>query len=465
MNTFRRRLLGTILIWIGVLLAGLLIIIGQLFPIYATTDNPQFILFSFTGIFIVAMLISTIVGHRIIQIHSFPIENVTETAQELAKGNYRARAFEHGFEGTIHLSSTINVLARNLQEITAIKEMEQERLKTLIENMGSALIMIDRQGKVSIVNKTFLSEYDLSDEAVRDSHYNELEIPPKLKKFIDSVFMTEMPARDQLEVSSGIHTKHVDAYGAPVIGTHERWLGIVIVSHDITDLKRLEEIRKDFVANVSHELRTPVTSIKGFSETLLDGAYKDTPSLLSFLEIIQNESNRLEMLIKDLLDLSKVEKADFKVDARSTDMSAVIERAIELVTPKAEEKELTLTTELQPLIVHGDANRLIQVMTNLLINAVTYSSSQTTISIRMFKKEEKAVIQVIDQGIGMEQSEIGRIFERFYRVDRARSRNSGGTGLGLSIVKHLVEAHNGKVEVKSTVGKGTTFTIYLPLGT
>lgn len=465
MNTFRRRLLGTILIWIGVLLAGLLIIIGQLFPIYATTDNPQFILFSFTGIFIVAMLISTIVGHRIIQIHSFPIENVTETAQELAKGNYRARAFEHGFEGTIHLSSTINVLARNLQEITAIKEMEQERLKTLIENMGSALIMIDRQGKVSIVNKTFLSEYDLSNEAVRDSHYNELEIPPKLKKFIDSVFMTEMPARDQLEVSSGIHTKHVDAYGAPVIGTHERWLGIVIVSHDITDLKRLEEIRKDFVANVSHELRTPVTSIKGFSETLLDGAYKDTPSLLSFLEIIQNESNRLEMLIKDLLDLSKVEKADFKVDARSTDMSAVIERAIELVTPKAEEKELTLTTELQPLIVHGDANRLIQVMTNLLINAVTYSSSQTTISIRMFKKEEKAVIQVIDQGIGMEQSEIGRIFERFYRVDRARSRNSGGTGLGLSIVKHLVEAHNGKVEVKSTVGKGTTFTIYLPLGT
>ncbi|HSI66548.1 MAG TPA: ATP-binding protein [Planococcus sp. (in: firmicutes)] len=465
MNTFRNRLLGTMLIWMGILLAGLLITIGQLFPIYAATDDPQFILISFTVIFIVAMAISTVIGHRIIKIHAHPIENVTETAQELAKGNYRARAYEHGFEGTVQLSSTINVLARNLQEITAIKEMEQERLKTLIENMGSALIMIDRQGKVSLVNKTFLSEFDLSDEELKDRHYKELEIPVRLKKFIDSVFMTETPARNQLEFSAGIHTKHIEVYGAPVIGTHERWLGIVIVSHDITDLKRLEQIRKDFVANVSHELRTPVTSIKGFSETLLDGAYKDTPTLLSFLEIIQTESDRLEMLIKDLLDLSKVEKADFRVDAVSTEMKTVIERAVELVMPKAEEKKLALNTQLEPLIVHGDSNRLIQVMTNLLINAVTYSHPETTITIRMFKQEENAVIQVEDQGIGMEESEIGRIFERFYRIDRARSRNSGGTGLGLSIVKHLVEAHNGKVQVESILGKGTTFTIYLPLGT
>lgn len=463
MKSFRHRLLVTLLVWIGMMLAGLFIVVLQLLPIYENAENKSDIWLVLFLAFAAALLFSAIVGSRIIEVNIKPIENATETAMELVKGNYRARASESNAQASVALSRTINVLARNLQEITAVRVMEQERLKTLIENMGSALIMIDKQGAISLVNKPFLAEFGLSTENTLGKFYKEIHIPDELENFIENVFMTETHSRAQIEFMSGLKLKNLNVYGAPVIGEHQRWLGIVIVFHDITELKRLEQIRKDFVANVSHELRTPVTSIKGFSETLLDGAYKDDETLLSFLEIVHTESNRLEMLINDLLDLSNVEQSGFEVNAQPTDMKSVIKRAVEMIQPKIDEKSIRLNLETKPVIVLGDANRLIQVMMNLLINAVTYSSNHTEITIRLFVKDDKAVIQVEDQGIGIESSEIGRLFERFYRVDRARSRNSGGTGLGLSIVKHLIEAHHGKVEVDSQVGVGTTFTIHLPL--
>lgn len=463
MRSFQHRLLTTILIWLGILLAGMLILIGQLFPVYEQMENKMQIWSFLALIFVVAMIFSAAIGYRIIKVQALPIENVTETALELAKGNYRARAYEFSNTGTVELSSTINVLARNLQEITAIREMEQERLKTLIENMGSALIMIDRQGGVTLFNKAFTTEFELMDHDLSNKFYKEIQIPAVLEGFIEHVFMLEQPAREQLKFVQGLNTRHIDVYGAPVIGKHEQWHGIVIVAHDITELKRLEQIRRDFVANVSHELRTPVTSIKGFSETLLDGAYVDQSALLSFLEIILKESNRLEMLIQDLLELSRIEREGFQVDAQPTDMSAVIESAAERIQGRLEEKSISLNLELDPVIVQGDANRLIQVIINLLVNAVTYSSADTIITTRLFEKNGEAIVEVEDQGIGIAASELPRLFERFYRVDRARSRNMGGTGLGLSIVKHLIEAHHGKVEVRSEVGKGTTFTIHLPL--
>lgn len=463
MRFLRQRLLTTLLVWIGMMLAGLYIVMLQLLPIYENAEDKSDIWMLLFFSLVVALVLSAIVGSRVIGVAIKPIENATETAMELVKGNYVARASESNAYNSIELSRTINVLARNLQEITAVRVMEQERLKTLIENMGSALIMIDKQGAVSLVNKPFLEEFELTPDVVMGEFYKEIQVPIEVENFIESVFMTETHSRVQIEFLSGLKLKNFNVYGAPVIGEHERWLGIVIVFQDITELKKLEQIRKDFVANVSHELRTPVTSIKGFSETLLNGAYKDTETLLSFLEIVHTESNRLEMLINDLLDLSKVEQSGFRVNAQPMNMEAVIKRAREMIQPKIDEKSIHLKLEIQPVTVLGDANRLIQVMMNLLINAVTYSSNHTEITIRLFRKDNRAIIQVEDQGIGIESSEIERLFERFYRVDRARSRNSGGTGLGLSIVKHLIEAHHGQVEVDSTVGVGTTFTIYLPL--
>jgi len=509
MKSMSNRLFLTFMLLLGTILAVLMIVIGQLFPVYieqydeqASLEKQEFInqvlderkielskedreainrvqnageqhkiLLSVRArlyvvlviLFTIALILIAIVSRYMIRNFTAPIDNVTETALELAKGNYRARAHENEQERMMPLSHSINILARNLQDITTIREVEEERLKTLIENMGSSLMMIGREGNISIVNRVFLERFGMQIDDVQGKVFRTIGLPKSLEQFIDHVFLTEMPYRQQIkmEVQQELYNKEV--YGAPVIGDHGRWLGVVIVMHDITELVRLEQIRKDFVANVSHELRTPITSIKGFSETLLDGAYKDEKMLLSFLEIIYKESNRLQMLIQDLLELSKIEQHGFTVNIMSMGLQDVLIRGAELTGPRLDEKNMSFHVDIERDVeVMGDANRIIQIVTNLITNAITYSPENTTVSIRLKENEKYGIIEIEDQGIGIEKHEIARVFERFYRVDRARSRNSGGTGLGLAIVKHLVEAHHGRIQVESEVGVGTKMIVMIP---
>lgn len=410
-----------------------------------------------------AFIITILLTYRLTKRYAQPIDNVTEVAIELAKGNFRARAYEDDTLSTAQLSTSINVLARNLQELFKVREMEKERLKTLIENMGSALMMIDRDGQISIVNKPFVDQFDFSAQEVQNQLFKSVGLPDELKKFIDYVFLMEASARKQLTLVIQQELHHMEVYGAPVIGEHGRWLGVVIVMHDISDLIRLEQIRKDFVANVSHELRTPITSIKGFSETLIDGAMKDEKTLLSFLEIINKESNRLQMLIEDLLELSKIEQHGFSVEFSKTNLREVMLRAAEMTSPRLEEKSMAFVPNIElDVIVDGDMNRLIQVVMNLLTNAITYSPENTSVHLSLHESDTHGIIVIRDEGIGMDKKEIPRIFERFYRIDRARSRNSGGTGLGLAIVKHLIDAHHGRIFVESEPGIGTQFKLLIP---
>ncbi len=455
------------------------IILGQLFPFflknYLEKNDIEYHIESFKYInsqyffvlfilIIIALLLIGIGAYRLIHNLIEPLENITKTAKELSKGNYRARAYAMGPSTIVELRSSVNTLARTLQEIEKTREVEEERLKTLIENMGSALIMIGREGNVSIVNGQFLKGFNLSFDEVRGKNFITLGLPEKIEKFIDHVFLTESPYTKQIEIVVQQEILYKQVYGAPVVGEHGRWLGVVIVMHDITELIRLEQIRRDFVANVSHELRTPITSIKGFSETLLDGAFKDEKMLLSFLDIIYQESNRLQMLINDLLELSKLEQHGFTVTIHPTSLQEVLIRAVELTSPRLDEKQMQFDVDIvRDVTVMGDPNRLIQIFTNLITNAITYSPENTTITLRIKKNKDYGIVEVKDQGIGIEKNEIARIFERFYRVDKARSRNSGGTGLGLAIVKHLVEAHHGKIHVQSEVGKGTSMQIMIPL--
>lgn len=509
MKSMSNRLFLTFMLLLGTILAVLMIVIGQLFPVYIEQYNEQASLQMQESInqvlderkielskedrealntvqnaeeqhlilpsvharlyvvlvilFTIALIMIAIVSRYMIRNFTAPIDNVTETALELAKGNYRARAHENEQERMMPLSHSINILARNLQDITTIREVEEERLKTLIENMGSSLMMIGREGNISIVNRVFLERFGMQIDDVQGKVFRTIGLPKSLEQFIDHVFLTEMPYRQQIkmEVQQELYNKEV--YGAPVIGDHGRWLGVVIVMHDITELVRLEQIRKDFVANVSHELRTPITSIKGFSETLLDGAYKDEKMLLSFLEIIYKESNRLQMLIQDLLELSKIEQHGFTVNIMSMGLQDVLIRGAELTGPRLDEKNMSFHVDIERDVeVMGDANRIIQIVTNLITNAITYSPENTTVTIRLKENEKYGIIEIEDQGIGIEKYEIARVFERFYRVDRARSRNSGGTGLGLAIVKHLVEAHHGRIQVDSEVGVGTKMIVMIP---
>lgn len=413
---------------------------------------------------LVSTFIATIIGVRnLLENYIEPLNNMTRTAEELAVGNYQARAFAKGPQTINNLRNSINILAGNLQDITKTRAVEEERLKTLIENMGSSLLMIDRGGEVMIINHSFLKRFGYEYDNVIGKDFMKIGLPEEIESFIDHVFLTELPYRKQLTMAIGQEIQYKMAYGAPVVGEHGKWHGVVIVLHDITELIRLEHIRRDFVANVSHELRTPITSIKGFSETLLDGAYKDETMSLTFLEIIYNESNRLQELINDLLELSKIEQHGFTVRLEPTSMREVLWRVNDIVLPRLEEKDMKMEFNIEEMIVEGDTNRLIQIFTNLIFNACTYSPAGTTVRVKAYAKDGYGVVDVIDQGIGIQKDEIPRIFERFYRVDRARSRNSGGTGLGLAIVKHLIEAHNGKVYVESEVGRGTLMRIQIPL--
>ncbi|MFJ8458085.1 two-component system histidine kinase PnpS [Lysinibacillus xylanilyticus] len=509
MKSMSNSLFLTFMLLLGTILAVLMLVIGQLFPVYIEQYDEQASLqlqesidqvlderklelskedkealytaqnieakdslFSdirarfylvLTILFIITLILIAVVSRYMIRNFIAPIDNVTDTALELAKGNYRARAHENEHERMMPLSHSINILARNLQDITTIREVEEERLKTLIENMGSSLMMIGREGNISIVNRVFLERFGMQIADVQGKVFRTIGLPKSLEQFIDHVFLTEMPYRQQIkmEVQQELHNKEV--YGAPVIGDHGRWLGVVIVMHDITELVRLEQIRKDFVANVSHELRTPITSIKGFAETLLDGAYKDEKMLLSFLEIINKESNRLQMLIQDLLELSKIEQHGFTVNIMPMGLQDVLIRGAELTGPRLDEKNMSFHVDIdRDIQVMGDANRIIQIVTNLITNAITYSPENTTVTVRLKENETYGIIEIEDQGIGIEKHEIPRVFERFYRVDRARSRNSGGTGLGLAIVKHLIEAHHGRIQVESEVGIGTKMIVMIP---
>jgi two-component system phosphate regulon sensor histidine kinase PhoR len=243
--------------------------------------------------------------------------------------------------------------------------------------------------------------------------------------------------------------------------------GVVAVLHDITRLKELEAIRKDFVANVSHELRTPLTSIRGFAETLLDGALEDRNNNRRFVEIIKSHALRLSELTMDLLTLATLESESFQLKPEGIDLPALVHEVLESFRPLGLTKRQDLEAVIEPGLpqIKADRDRIRQVLINLLDNAVKFTAEEGKISLEVRLSAEGTGVEmhVKDRGIGIPSSDLPRIFERFYRVDKARSREQGGTGLGLAIVKHIVEAHRGHVSVKSTLGQGSDFCVTLPL--
>ncbi|WP_077214212.1 two-component system histidine kinase PnpS [Bacillus dakarensis] len=411
----------------------------------------------------IALMIIILLGIKITARYTKPIESATKVAMELAKGNYRARTYEDHIDETGMLSTSINILARNLQTMVKNQEMQQDRLGTLIENMGSGLILIDSRGYINLVNRTYKEVFNVKQEEYLNRLYYEVIEHKEVTDIIEQIFMTEQRVKKQMHLSLSIERRHFEIYGAPIIGINDVWKGILLVFHDITELKKLEQVRKDFVANVSHELKTPITSIKGFSETLLDGAMEDKNTLEAFLNIILKESDRLQSLIQDLLDLSKIEQQGYSLSIGDINLVQLLQEVLPILKGKAAEKniELVFETTNQNMELEGDLYRLKQVFINLITNAITYTPNEGKVTISIDEDSSYIITTIKDTGIGISKEELPRIFERFYRIDKARSRNSGGTGLGLAIVKHLVEAHNGQIIVASEVGKGTTFEIKL----
>ena len=438
---------------------GILVITAELDDLTIAHKQLWLLLFVIFGL---AFIVILLIGSKITTSFIKPVKSATKTAIELAKGNYQAQTYEYTYNEFSMLNSSLNVLARNLQRITKEQEMQNDRLRTVIDNMGTPLILIDDKGCIILTNQMYKEMFWIEETDIIGKTYLEVIEHEDVKQIIDHIFMTEQKIRRQITIPIHIQMKNLEVYGAPIISSNNEWKGIVLVFHDITEIKRLEKIRKDFVANVSHELKTPVTSIKGFTETLLDGALHDEKALESFLNIILKESNRLQSLVYDLLELSKIEQEDMKLKIDQVEINKLIHDIVDSLKKCAEDKQIDIQIfEERSLTVEGDSLRLQQIFINLLSNAIAYTLPSGKVEVHIKDDDEFVVISIADTGIGIEKEEIPRIFERFYRVDRARSRNSGGTGLGLAIVKHSVEAHHGEIHVESEVGKGSRFIVKL----
>ncbi|MEM1502372.1 ATP-binding protein [Domibacillus sp. 8LH] len=405
-----------------------------------------------------SLLLIILIGTKITTRYVKPIESAAMVAIELAKGNYRARTYETPPDEMGMLSTSINILARNLQEMMQAQEVHQNRLTTLIENIESGLLLIDDRGYIVMANRSFKKMY--STGRIIKKRYYEVITQEDVIKIVEDVFMTEKNVRRQIKMTFDLEEKDIEVSGAPIIGTNDEWKGILVVYHDITEIKHLEQMRKDFVANVSHELKTPITSIKGFSETLLDGALNDPDAAKMFLEIIWKESGRMERLVADLLDLSKIEQKGLTLNLTAVPLKKLLSEVIVTLESRLEAKDIALQMNVSDhLVIQGDEYRLKQVFVNLITNAILYTPKGGQIFVDASESDQMVNVKVSDTGIGIEKAELPRIFERFYRVDKARSRDSGGTGLGLAIVKHIMEAHHGKINVESKLNEGTTFTV------
>ncbi|WP_458104208.1 ATP-binding protein [Bacillus sp. PK3-037] len=391
------------------------------------------------------------------------IEAATNMATELSKGNYDARTYGGYIRRSDKLGRAMNSLAVDLMEMTRTQEMQRDRLLTVIENIGSGLIMIDGRGFINLVNRSYAKQFHVNPNQMLRRLYHDAFEHEEVIQLVEEIFMTETKKCKLLRLPIKIERRYFEVDGVPIMGPDDEWKGIVLVFHDMTETKKLEQMRKDFVANVSHELKTPITSIKGFTETLLDGAMEDKEALSEFLSIILKESKRLQSLVQDLLDLSKIEQQNFTLSIETFDAVKMLADIETLLKHKATERGISLQLNVakDPLYVAGDPHRLKQVFLNLVNNALTYTPEKGSVAINVKPGETEIQIEVSDTGIGIQKEEIPRIFERFYRVDKDRSRNSGGTGLGLAIVKHLIEAHEGKIDVTSEPGRGTVFTVTL----
>lgn len=390
-----------------------------------------------------------------------PIKEVTYASRLLADGNYKVRVPESSVTETKDLFRSTNILARTLQDLNNEQKLQRNRLETTLQNIPSATMLVNNHGEVAIANETYLNLFNKR-QPIEQGHYEKVIKIPSIKQMIKEAIVTEKPINETLNITVNVHKKYFDVAVVPVLSKKRKKIeGIVIVLHDITQLKSLEQMRKDFVANVSHELKTPITSIKGFTETLIDGAKNEPQTLDMFLDIILKESNRIQVLVSELLELSKIEQANH-FEMTKVNLPQKVFNSIEVVHPLAEKKNIKFNLDFEKdLFVLAEPSKLKQVVINLLSNAINYSYENANINVKVYKKNRNCILEITDEGIGIAPEEQMRIFERFYRVDKARSRDSGGTGLGLAIVKHIIEVFKGEIEVESELGVGTTFRVIL----
>ncbi|MFH0825795.1 MAG: ATP-binding protein [Pseudomonadota bacterium] len=362
------------------------------------------------------------------------------------------------------LAEAMNRMAQELHGKMSTIVGQRNELEAVLLGMVEAVLVLDVNGRLLRVNKAAESLLEVDAETVRGRTLIEAVRNTDLRNFVKKVIETGAPVESDLTFP-GDPELLLQTNGSIMKDSSGASTGVVVVLNDVTRLRTLERIRKDFVANVSHELKTPVTSIRGFLETLKEGAINDPENAERFLDIVIKQTDRLGMIIEDLLGLSRIEQAVEKgtVTLEETSVASVVEAVCKACRDRALERGGGIEWDCDPgLSTRLNVTLLEQALINLVDNAVKYGEPGQTVKIECRRTRNEVVIKVKDQGWGIAREHLPRVFERFYRVDKARSREAGGTGLGLSIVKHIVHAHNGRITVESTPGKGSTFSVFLP---
>jgi len=412
-------------------------------------------------IFVLAAAIAFFISSRFL---TRRIRSMTEFVGRAAAGDFTTVERDHGHDELEDLADalgrTVGGLGQSIRSLTD----ERNRSSAILGSMVEGVAVVAADERILYCNWAFEQILELPEGSSPGRTLVEALRPADLVALVRQVLQGMEEVTGEVEVGT-VRRRNFSVTAAPVRSAGAN--SAVLVLHDITELRRLERVRRDFVANVSHEFKTPLTAIQGFAETLLSGALDDRANRRRFVEIIREHARRLARLTDDLLKLSRIEAGRLELEIRPSRVEALVNGCIETTRLKAEAKGIQIHVDLNgnALMVRGDGAQLSEVLQNLLDNAVQYTPSGGKIEVQARSNGQGVVFTVSDTGIGIPESDLERIFERFYRVDAARSREAGGTGLGLAIARHIVEAHGGRIWVESAIGQGSRFHFSIPSAT
>lgn len=409
----------------------------------------------------ISMVVAILIAHSITQ----PIGEMREQALRIARGDYSRKVTVYGKDELGQLAVTFNQLAEQIEETQDAMESERNRLNSVLSHMSDGVVATDRRGKVITINDMALSLLGISKEAaIGQNILNLLDIEKDytLRKILES---TEELLIERKESNYG-DNKIIRVEFSMIRRESGFISGLVAVMHDVTEQEQNERDRREFVSNVSHELRTPLTSMRSYIETLSEGAWQDQEMAPRFLKITLDETDRMIRMINDLLDLSRMDNDNLKLNIEMVNFNELVNFVLDRfdVIIANSEKKYRIVREFtqRPLFVEVDTDRMIQVIDNIMNNAIKYSPDGGKITVRLIETHNNVILSITDQGLGIPKKDISRIFDRFYRVDKARARKQGGTGLGLAISKEVVKALGGTIWATSIENYGSTFYISLP---
>jgi len=427
------------------------------------SDDWQQIINNFNEIILsstlIIMLVVSIIGYLIAKTITVPIVRIMNKAQAMAEGDFDQVIDVKSADEIGKLTETFNYMANTLKNNLNEISSEKSKIETILNYMTDGVIAFNLEGEV--IHENPASKRILEENETIGS-FDVFSLKHNLGISLQEVLYTGLLGSK--EKSIVFNNKFIRAYFALFTDEEDNPEGIITVLQDVTEQQKLENMRKEFVANVSHELRTPLTSIKSYTETLLDGALEDRDTTVKFLKVVNSESDRMTRLVKDLLQLTSLDNQQMKWDMKKISFVQLVQNAMEKLKIEASNKEQALERHIIGTLpdITADHDRIEQVVLNILSNAIKYTPKGGKITVYLGKMYNDVYVKVTDTGVGIPKDDLERVFERFYRVDKARSREMGGTGLGLSIAKEIVEAHNGTISVNSELGIGTEIVVKLP---